>query len=669
MDLAKTSTSGGEVLLAGAKEISNTSVGTGDGLLSTLFSSPPNYASLASLAAQIQSSFLQLPAYYQVLIGAGVLGCTASLISWRLQSKAEERCQHSLRGRCYPNLFPAFEAHSDEVSLDHFKLTLKRDQLVCQLEEQLQFIRTAHAYSASGSSIIGATGNSSTTANSTPAAASTLVAAAGDMHSHTSHPLGPFLYDGHAGLAFMYWRLASAEQDSGLRTQYLWKAQVYVETSIRQMQAEKSQGNELDDTNVGLFYGHSGVAAVAVLVYHAVGDILNRDRLLGKLASFEEHAIHSCHLCPSVTIGASGYLLALEYVCAQVNEANALLAGPRKRVLCALVKAGAYPLRSASASSSVLSATAAAAAASSVVAKDSSASATASASLAPSSSASSMSSSLSPSAAASSSSSSSSSTSSAAAAASSSPSSLLRQQLWWNYHASTLHPLYDFLHASASRGVISRIVATGVWILSRVAYGVGSLFYFQPQPLGMLTGQAGCLYAVLRDANAVHSVLSAQHRSLLVASLDYLIARRFPSGNFPTGVVRTHLDGEIVQFCDGAPGMCLLFARAYEVFGYHRFLAAAREAGEVVWKYGLLRKGHSLCHGIAGNAYAFLALYRITQKPVYLYRVCAFAEFVCDRELAAMRDPTSLLGGDVGVVVFLNDLVALHSDARFPFIE
>jgi hypothetical protein len=43
------------------------------------------------------------------------------------------------------------------------------------------------------------------------------------------------------------------------------------------------------------------------------------------------------------------------------------------------------------------------------------------------------------------------------------------------------------------------------------------------------------------------------------------------------------------------------------------FLAAARRAGEVVWERGLLKKGPGLCHGVAGNGYALLALYKATQ--------------------------------------------------------
>ncbi len=35
--------------------------------------------------------------------------------------------------------------------------------------------------------------------------------------------------------------------------------------------------------------------------------------------------------------------------------------------------------------------------------------------------------------------------------------------------------------------------------------------------------------------------------------------------------------------------------------------------GEVIWSRGLLKKGWGLCHGTAGNGYAFIHLYQITK--------------------------------------------------------
>lgn len=44
------------------------------------------------------------------------------------------------------------------------------------------------------------------------------------------------------------------------------------------------------------------------------------------------------------------------------------------------------------------------------------------------------------------------------------------------------------------------------------------------------------------------------------------------------------------------------------------------KCGDIVWKRGLLRRGYGICHGVAGNAYVFLALFKETGNQVYLHR-------------------------------------------------
>ncbi len=65
-----------------------------------------------------------------------------------------------------------------------------------------------------------------------------------------------------------------------------------------------------------------------------------------------------------------------------------------------------------------------------------------------------------------------------------------------------------------------------------------------------------------------------------------------------------------------------LLCPSFQAFGSPQYLVDALQCGEVIWHFGLLKKGYGLCHGAAGNAYAFLALYRHTQDPKHLYRAC-----------------------------------------------
>ena len=57
-----------------------------------------------------------------------------------------------------------------------------------------------------------------------------------------------------------------------------------------------------------------------------------------------------------------------------------------------------------------------------------------------------------------------------------------------------------------------------------------------------------------------------------------------------------------------------------KVFGKEKYLDAALKCGEVVWIHGLLKKGYGICHGVAGNAYTFLCLFKQTGDQKYLYR-------------------------------------------------
>ena len=58
--------------------------------------------------------------------------------------------------------------------------------------------------------------------------------------------------------------------------------------------------------------------------------------------------------------------------------------------------------------------------------------------------------------------------------------------------------------------------------------------------------------------------------------------------------------------------MCAFFLPLQQVFGHDDYLQTALKCGDVVWKRGLLTKGYSICHGVAGNAYTLLVLYQLT---------------------------------------------------------
>jgi hypothetical protein len=109
-----------------------------------------------------------------------------------------------------------------------------------------------------------------------------------------------------------------------------------------------------------------------------------------------------------------------------------------------------------------------------------------------------------------------------------------------------------------------------------------------------------------------------------------------------------------VQWCHGAPGVVATLAQLLD-----EELALA--GGELTWRAGPLRKGANLCHGTAGNGYAFLALHRRTGDERWLERARMFAmHAIAQVERARTeygRGRYSLWTGDVGTALYLADCI------------
>lgn len=112
----------------------------------------------------------------------------------------------------------------------------------------------------------------------------------------------------------------------------------------------------------------------------------------------------------------------------------------------------------------------------------------------------------------------------------------------------------------------------------------------------------------------------------------------------------------LMQWCHGAPGVVTSMADfpPQQSAEMDEMLLGA---GHAVWRAGPLTKGYGLCHGTAGNGYAFLKLYRRTGDPIWLERARSFAmHAIAQRE--RMREEYSrgrytLWTGDAGLAVYI----------------
>ena len=82
---------------------------------------------------------------------------------------------------------------------------------------------------------------------------------------------------------------------------------------------------------------------------------------------------------------------------------------------------------------------------------------------------------------------------------------------------------------------------------------------------------------------------------------------------------------------------------------------------ELTWRAGPLRKGANLCHGTAGNGYAFLTLLGRTGDERWLARARAFAmHAAAQMEHSRSQDGRgrySLWTGDLGAALYLADCI------------
>jgi lantibiotic modifying enzyme len=114
-------------------------------------------------------------------------------------------------------------------------------------------------------------------------------------------------------------------------------------------------------------------------------------------------------------------------------------------------------------------------------------------------------------------------------------------------------------------------------------------------------------------------------------------------------------DGQIrMQWCHGAPGIVATLAPFLDE-------DLALGGGELVWRAGPLRKGANLCHGTAGNGYAFLALLESTGDERWLTRARAFAMHTVGQVEQSRsengRGHYTLWTGDLGAALYLADCI------------
>jgi lantibiotic modifying enzyme len=207
--------------------------------------------------------------------------------------------------------------------------------------------------------------------------------------------------------------------------------------------------------------------------------------------------------------------------------------------------------------------------------------------------------------------------------------------------------------------------ADRLWQEWRDELWVQNLYGNAVRVLGPAHGFVGNVYALARG-----QLLDEDRRAELERRALATVAKYAQSADGLTQWPPSLEPGKIrTQWCHGAPGIVAsLTGIAARDEQLTELLLAG---GELTWRAGPLVKGPGLCHGTAGNGYAFLKLFERTGNELWLERARAFAMHAAE-QVERMRSiygrgRYTLWTGDVGTALYLGSCI--EADAAVPTLD
>jgi serine/threonine protein kinase len=173
--------------------------------------------------------------------------------------------------------------------------------------------------------------------------------------------------------------------------------------------------------------------------------------------------------------------------------------------------------------------------------------------------------------------------------------------------------------------------------------------------LGIAHGWAGLLYTTLRWHAVTGEILPGQ----FVDRLAQLRKCTRPSGRGLSIPWRERVEHSSTMpgWCNGSAGLVHLGCLAYRMLGEDADLALAEGAAWDTWETG--GGSADLCCGLAGRAYALLALYRVSGNAVWLKRAGILAHDavrIAPAQRSREHPRHSLYKGELGLSLLLTDL-------------
>ena len=207
-----------------------------------------------------------------------------------------------------------------------------------------------------------------------------------------------------------------------------------------------------------------------------------------------------------------------------------------------------------------------------------------------------------------------------------------------------------------------------LWAEWRGDLWLQDLYGSKQQILGPAHGFVGDVLA-LAGGGLLDDARRAELVERTVATLTKYARREDGLAQWPAALQPSRSPAIRTQWCHGAPG---IVASLGSVAPHNQQLTELLLAGgELTWQAGPLAKGANLCHGTAGNGYAFLKLFERTGDELWLERARGFAIHAIEQVERATaehgRGRYSLWTGDVGTALYLQG--CLTATTTFPTLD
>jgi lantibiotic modifying enzyme len=193
---------------------------------------------------------------------------------------------------------------------------------------------------------------------------------------------------------------------------------------------------------------------------------------------------------------------------------------------------------------------------------------------------------------------------------------------------------------------------TGEWLWQSQVFGPKRHYY------GACHGVTGNANILLQGADLLSANCSNTVIERTIATLNISAKREASFANWII-CTKPNIDKLLVQWCHGAAGIVTAMARTpiSDSTSSKQLDNLLEETGELVWQAGPLAKGANICHGTAGNGYAFLYLYKRSGDSIWLNRARKFAIHAieqCQKDrLRYKQGRYTLWTGDAGLAVYL----------------